>query len=257
MQAYAKTHDIPNTHPSYDAIINDPEIDCIYNPLPNGLHFEWTRKALEAGKHVLLEKPATSNAAQAKVLFDLAKAKNRVLLEAFHYRFHPASIHFKQLLQDHIAEGHVLKKVDAIMSFLSVFPKDDIRFNYSLAGGVMMDCGCYTLNAIRYFSGLEVESVQEARPKIISPEIDGRMDAVLNLSGSHSPGAIGTLNASLTNPYLSIDTWRNIMPAFVAETDTKIFTFGVWVMPTVYTNAVGLRKKKVFPCYTGDKSAFF
>jgi len=151
----------------------------------------------------------------------------------------------------------VLKKVDAIMSFLSVFPKDDIRFNYSLAGGVMMDCGCYTLNAIRYFSGLEVESVQEARPKIISPEIDGRMDAVLNLSGSHSPGAIGTLNASLTNPYLSIDTWRNIMPAFVAETDTKIFTFGVWVMPTVYTNAVGLRKKKVFPCYTGDKSAFF
>lgn len=233
LQAFAKTHDIPNTHPSYDAIINDPEIDCIYNPLPNGLHFEWTRRALEAGKHVLLEKPATSNASQTKVLFELAKSKNRVLLEAFHYRFHPASIYFRQLLQDHIAEGHVLQNVVSTMSFPFVFSKDDIRFNFSLAGGTMMDCGCYTINSIRYFSGLEVESVEQAVPKIISPEIDGRMDAVLKLSGSHSPGAVGKLTASLTNPYISLQTWREILPSFVAETDTKIFTFAVFMMPTV------------------------
>ncbi|KAG0056194.1 hypothetical protein BGZ83_006103 [Gryganskiella cystojenkinii] len=229
-KAYAKLHDIPNTHPTYDAIINDPSIDCIYNPLPNGLHYEWTKKALEAGKHVLLEKPATANAAQTKILFDLAKEKNRVLLEAFHYRFHPASIYFRELVQNHVKQGHPLQRVDSTMSFLSIFPKDDIRFNFKLAGGVMMDAGCYTVNSIRYFSGLEVESVKSATPKLVSEQVDGRMDAVLQLQG----GVEARLNASLTNPFLSIQTWREIIPTFVAETDDKIFTYGIFLMPGAY-----------------------
>ncbi|KAG0347377.1 hypothetical protein BG005_000194 [Podila minutissima] len=227
---YATAHGIPSTHASYDALISDPSIDCIYNPLPNGLHYEWTKKALEAGKHVLLEKPAASNAAQTREMFELAKSKNLVLLEAFHYRFHPASIYFKDLIQRHLAEGHQLQKVESIMSFGSIFPKDDIRFNFKLAGGVLMDCGGYNVNSIRYFSGLEVEKVETAVPKIISEEIDGRMEATLQLVG----GVPAKLTASLTNPWFSLQTWREIMPRVIVETDAKIFTFGMFVMPGAY-----------------------
>ncbi|KAG0037970.1 hypothetical protein BGZ82_001426 [Podila clonocystis] len=227
---YATTHGIPSTHASYDALIADPSIDCIYNPLPNGLHYEWTTKALEAGKHVLLEKPAASNAAQTREMFELAKTKNLVLLEAFHYRFHPASIFFRDLIQKHLAEGHQLQKVESIMSFVSIFPKDDIRFNFKLAGGTLMDCGGYNVNSIRYFSGLEVEKVETAVPKIISEEIDGRMEATLQLVG----GVPAKLIASLTNPWFSLQTWQEIVPRFIVETDAKIFTFGVFLLPGAY-----------------------
>ncbi|KAF9120275.1 hypothetical protein BGW39_011535 [Mortierella sp. 14UC] len=229
-KAYADKHGIPNTHASYDAMINDPSIDIIYNPLPNGLHYEWSVKALNAGKHVLLEKPATSNEAQAKELIALAQSKNLVLLEAFHYRFHPASLRFREVVQAHVASGHAIQKVQSVMSFPSVFPTDDIRFNYKLAGGVIMDAGCYTINSIRYFSGLEVESVEAATPKIISENIDGRMEATLKLKG----GAEATFIASLTNSWFSLQTWREILPKFTIETDDKVFTYGAFLMPVVY-----------------------
>ncbi|KAF9113695.1 hypothetical protein BGX27_000966 [Mortierella sp. AM989] len=231
---FALKHGIPNTHPSYDAVINDPNIDCIYNPLPNGLHYEWTKKALEAGKHVLLEKPSASNAEQTKALFALAKEKNLILLEAFHYRFHPAAISFKKTLQDHIASGHPLVRVKSMMSFPNALSSTDIRFNYSLGGGVMMDCGCYTINSIRYFTGLEITSVEKAVPKLIIENIDGRMDAVLHLKREDDTVVEATVNASLTNPWFSIQTYRDAMPRFIAETDDKIFTFGIFLMPAYY-----------------------
>ncbi|KAF9959503.1 hypothetical protein BGZ72_009555 [Mortierella alpina] len=231
---FADKHGIPNTHVSYDALINDSAIDCIYNPLPNGLHYEWTKKALEAGKHVLLEKPTASNATQTKELFALAKEKNLILLEAFHYRFHPASIHFRQLLQKHIANGHPLTSAQAVVTTPDIFPVSDIRFNNKLAGGTLMDCGCYAVNAVRHYTGLEIESVKEAKPKILSENIDGRMDAVLNMKGGHSNGLQATIVASLTNPWLSLQTYKELLPRFVAETDDKIFTFGVFILPGLY-----------------------
>ncbi|KAK3835001.1 MAG: NAD(P)-binding protein [Linnemannia gamsii] len=229
-KTYADKHGIPNTHASYDAMINDPEIDIIYNPLPNGLHYEWSVKALNAGKHVLLEKPATSNESQAKELIALAQSKNLVLLEAFHYRFHPASLRFRELIQTHVASGHAIQKVQSTMSFPTLFPADDIRFNYKLAGGMTMDGGCYTINSIRYFSGLEVESVEVATPKIVSENVDGRMEATLKLKG----GVEAKLIASLTNPWFSLQTWREILPKFTIEMDDKVFTFGVYLLPGIY-----------------------
>ncbi|KAF9570204.1 hypothetical protein EC968_002083 [Mortierella alpina] len=231
---FADKHGIPNTHVSYDALISDSAIDCIYNPLPNGLHYEWTKKALEAGKHVLLEKPAASNAMQTKELFALAKEKNLILLEAFHYRFHPASIHFRHLLQKHIADGHPLTSVQAVMTVPAIFPLSDIRFNNKLAGGTLMDCGCYAVNAVRHYTGLEVESVKEAKPKLVSENIDGRMNAVLNMKASHDNGVQAVIVASLTNPWLSLQTYKELIPTFVAETDDKIFTFGAFVLAGLY-----------------------
>ncbi|KAF9385140.1 hypothetical protein CPC16_008083 [Podila verticillata] len=227
---FAKKHGIPSTHATYDALISDPSIDCIYNPLPNGLHYEWTKKALEAGKHVLLEKPSASNASQARELFELAQAKNLVLLEAFHYRFHPASIFFKDLIRKHVSEGHRIERVESVMSFMSFFSLDDIRFNYKLAGGVTMDAGSNTANPILYFTGLDVVKVDSAVPKIVAEDIDGRMDATMTLSN----GGKATLIASLTNPWLSIQTWKEFTPRFVVETDTKVFTFGWFLLPGAY-----------------------
>ncbi|KAF9897193.1 hypothetical protein BX616_006028, partial [Lobosporangium transversale] len=231
---FAAKNEIPNTHPSYDALINDPSIDCIYNPLPNGLHYIWTKKALEAGKHVLLEKPAASNAEQTKELFELAKAKNLVLLEAFHNRFHPASLRFRDILQKHIAEGHPLKHIQAVIALPPLLPPTDIRFDWNLAGGTMMDVGCYLINAVRFFTGLEVESVESAVPKIVAENVDGRMDCVFKMKGPHSNGVLAQTTASLTNPWLSLQTYLEIIPKFIAETDDKVFTFGVFLLPGMY-----------------------
>src|SRR5215510_12427319 len=85
-QAFAAKHGIPRVHDSYEALIADPDVDAVYNPLPNGLHGRWTRAALEAGKHVLCEKPFTANAVEAREIAASAAASNRVVMEAFHYR---------------------------------------------------------------------------------------------------------------------------------------------------------------------------
>ncbi|PRC55206.1 oxidoreductase, partial [Mycobacterium sp. ITM-2017-0098] len=84
---FAEKHGIARVHAGYEALIADPDIDAVYNPLPNGLHGKWTRAALQAGKHVLCEKPFTANAAEAREIAELAAAADRVVMEGFHYRY--------------------------------------------------------------------------------------------------------------------------------------------------------------------------
>src|SRR5436190_3202456 len=86
---FAAKHDIPRVVATYDELVADPDIDAIYNPLPNGLHGRWTVRALEAGKHVLCEKPFTANADEAVAVAEVATTSGRVVMEAFHYRYHP------------------------------------------------------------------------------------------------------------------------------------------------------------------------
>jgi predicted dehydrogenase len=124
-------------------LIDDPSIDAIYIPLPNGLHYEWALKSIKAGKHVLLEKPSTSNAVEAASLFRheiLKQPKAPVLLEAFHPRFHPAWNTFCLLLDPpNITSAHA-----SFALFKGFFPNDDIRFVYDLSGGALMDLGTYS-----------------------------------------------------------------------------------------------------------------
>jgi len=130
------------------ALLDDPSIDAVYIPLPKGLHCEWALKALAKGKHVLLEKPSISNAAEAELLFHsplLEQPNAPVLLEAFHCRFHPAWQHFLTLIDPaNVAHARCTASVPAL-----VFPKDDIRFHNDLAGGTMMDLGTYPMSALR------------------------------------------------------------------------------------------------------------
>lgn len=97
-QAFAAKHGIARVHESYETLIADPDIDAIYNPLPNSLHGRWTRAALDSGKHVLCEKPFTANAAEAREIADLVAKSGRIVMEAFHYRYHPLALRIEQII---------------------------------------------------------------------------------------------------------------------------------------------------------------
>jgi predicted dehydrogenase len=181
-QAFAAKHTIARVHDDYTKLIADPDVDAIYNPLPNGLHGKWTRAAIEAGKHVLCEKPFTANAAEAREIAELAATSDRVVMEAFHYRYHPLALRIEEI----IASGELgtLQRVEATLCFpLPMF--SDIRYNYALAGGATMDAGCYTVHMVRIFGGSTPEVVS-AQAKLHGPEIDRAMTAELRFAGGHT-----------------------------------------------------------------------
>src|SRR6201991_2858461 len=149
-QAFAAKHGIARAHGSYEALIDDPDLDAVYVLLPTSFHGRWTRRALAAGKHVLCEKPFTANAAEAREIAELAAKSDRVVMEAFHYRYHPLTLRVEEI----IASGELgtLRRVEANLCF--PLPKfSDIRYNYALAGGALMDAGCYTVHMVRTFGG--------------------------------------------------------------------------------------------------------
>src|ERR1700753_764458 len=181
-RGFAAKHDISRVHDNYAALVADPELDAVYNPLPNGLHGKWTRAALAAGKHVLCEKPFTANAAEAREIAELAAQSDRVVMEAFHYRYHPLTLRIEEL----IASGELgkLQRVEAALCF--PLPRSsDIRYNYSLAGGATMDAGCYAIHMVRTFGGSTPEVVS-AQPKLRDPEIDRAMTAEVRFAEGHT-----------------------------------------------------------------------
>jgi predicted dehydrogenase len=181
-RAFAAKHDIARVHDSYQTLIAAPDVDAVYNPLPNGLHGRWTRAALAAGKHVLCEKPFTANAAEAREIAELAAKSDRVVMEAFHYRYHPLALRIEEI----IASGELgkLERVDAAVCF--PLPKfSDIRYNYSLAGGATMDAGCYAVHMVRTFGGATPEVVS-AQAKLRDSRIDRAMTAELRFLGGHT-----------------------------------------------------------------------
>lgn len=157
---FAKKHGIVRVLPDYDALIADPEIDAIYNPLPNSHHCEWTIRALEAGKHVLCEKPLASNAEQARTMAAAATRSERLLMEAYHWRYHPLAARVRDLM----AEGAIgeVRHIEASLCVPMLAP-GDIRYRYDLAGGALMDLGGYTVNMVRYLA--------QDEPKVLSAEV--------------------------------------------------------------------------------------
>jgi predicted dehydrogenase len=167
-RAMAQKHGIGTVHETYDALLADPEIDAVYNPLPNSLHAEWTIKALKAGKHVLCEKPFCSNADEAVQMAAAAKETGLFLSEAFAYRYHPLAARMT-----HIIESGTLGKVKHIKAQFGFLLPDpgNIRYRFDLAGGAMMDAGCYPVSLTRYLAGAEPEVVS-AQSRTISPQVD-------------------------------------------------------------------------------------
>lgn len=174
-RAFAAKHGVPRVRGSYEALIDDPELDAIYNPLPNGLHCEWTLRALRAGKHVLCEKPLAANAEEAERMAAAARESGRVLMEAFHWRYHPLAARMKEI----VSSGTLgeIRHIEATLCIPLPLP-NDIRYRWDLAGGAAMDTGCYTVSMVRHLAEAEPEVVS-ARAWLAAPQVDRRMEGEL------------------------------------------------------------------------------
>jgi predicted dehydrogenase len=155
-EGFAREHGIERAHGSYEALLEDLEVDAVYNPLPNSLHVPWTVRALEAGKHVLCEKPLTRRPAEAEQAFAAAERAGRVLEEAFMWRHHPQALRLRALLDEGVVGR--LRMVKASFSF-PLTDVSDIRMQSGLDGGSLMDVGCYCLSGVRLAAGAEPERV--------------------------------------------------------------------------------------------------
>jgi len=153
----AKKLNILNAYGSYDELLADPDIDAIYNPLPNHLHVPWSIKTLEAGKHVLCEKPISLTAEEGQQLVEFAKAKPQLkIMEAFMYRFHPQWQKAKQLVNDgKIGE---LKTIQSVFSYFNDDP-NNVRNKKDIGGGGLMDIGCYCISLSRFIFNSEPKRV--------------------------------------------------------------------------------------------------
>ena len=145
-RTFASDHGIERVVADYQAVIDDPEVEVVYNPLPNGLHGPWNLQAIAAGKHVLSEKPYASNVDEARLVRDAASAAGVHVIEAFHYRYHPVM----QRMLELAGSGEIgdVTYVDARMLMPPPGPTDP-RWVGALAGGSLMDVGCYAVHGIR------------------------------------------------------------------------------------------------------------
>ncbi len=137
-RVFATKHGIERVLPTYEALVEDPDVDAVYNPLPNGLHGRWTLAALAAGKHVLCEKPFTANAEEATVVSRAGDEAGVVVMEAFHYRHHPLAARMREVVEQGLI-GEV-RHIDAWLCF-PLLSRKDIRYRLDLAGGAAMDSG--------------------------------------------------------------------------------------------------------------------
>jgi D-xylose 1-dehydrogenase (NADP+, D-xylono-1,5-lactone-forming) len=151
---YADEYGIPKFYGSYEELLADPKVDCVYNPLPNSMHAEWTIRALEAGKHVLCEKPFTMNVEEAERVAEVSKRTGLLVTEAFMYRFHPQWERVRRMIDS--GDLGDIKLVRAQMGGHMNRP-GDIRMIPEMGGGALMDVGCYCISACRMVTGSEPE----------------------------------------------------------------------------------------------------
>ena len=210
--AYAREWKIPRAHGSYEALLADPEIDVIYNSLPNHLHAEWTIKAVEAGKHVLCEKPLALSVDEVDAMKTAAQKQGRVVAEAFMYRHHPQTLKVQELVRSGSLGS--LKLVRGSFSFM-LTREGDVRLNPEWGGGSIWDVGCYPISYTRTVVGeapLEVFGWQVTGQTGIDATFVGQMrfdqDVLAQFDSSfvipfHAfmeiIGSEGTLN--IPNPY--------------------------------------------------------
>jgi xylose dehydrogenase (NAD/NADP) len=215
--AFAEENDIPLAHGSYEDLLADDGVEAVYIPLPNSLHLPWAVRALEAGKHVLCEKPLSRRAADVEAAFDVAERVDRLLMEAFMWRYHPAT----ELVQRLIGDGVVgrLRVVRAAFGFNLDPAADNVRWAGELEGGALMDVGCYCVSALRLLAG---EPTRVAAERVDGGQgVDARMAGVLRFED----GVLGTFDCALDVPYragievvgseatiVSLDPWHGAKP---------------------------------------------
>jgi xylose dehydrogenase (NAD/NADP) len=177
-EAYAKEHGIERAYGPYEALLDDPDVEAVYISLPNSLHVPWSIRALDAGKHVLCEKPLDRRPAEVARAFDVADGAGRILMEAFMYRHHPQTKRLAEL----VAAGAIgeLRLVRASFSF-TVEDEANVRLRPELDGGSLMDVGCYCVSGARLLAG-EPEAV--TAQQVVGPTgVDVRLAGTLRFPG--------------------------------------------------------------------------
>lgn len=196
-KAFAAEHGVERAHGSYAELLADPDVDVVYNPLANALHGPWNLRAIAAGKHVLAEKPFASNATEARVVADAARAAGVTVVEAFHHVHHPVALRLRELL----ASGELgeLRRIES--QFRMPAPPDgDPRWQLELAGGAVMDIGCYALHLQRWLG---------SAPRIVGARAGERagrpgVDEWLEVDVVHADGATGLAHCHMDAPELQI-----------------------------------------------------
>lgn len=187
---FADELDIPTAYGSYEELIADPNIDAIYNPLPNSEHAEWSIKCAEAGKPTLCEKPFAKDAPEAQKMVDAFTSRGILFAEAFMYRFHPQTVRVKELVESGILGD--IRIIRASFSF-SIQEEDNIRLSKPLAGGALMDVGCYCLNVMRLMTGEEPTGAKAFAKIGDHSGVDEVLTGVLQFPS----GAVGHFDCSL------------------------------------------------------------
>jgi xylose dehydrogenase (NAD/NADP) len=188
---YARENGIPRAHAGYEALLGDPDVEAVYISLPNDGHVPWSRRALEAGKHVLCEKPLTRRAAEVDELFDVAERAGRFLVEAFFWRHHPQTRRLAELVR----EGAIgeLRLMRAVFSHNATPNPGDVRLQGDLDGGALMDVGCYCVSGMRLLAG---EPVAVTAQQVIGGNgVDVRFAGTLRWEG-----VVGSLDCGLDLP---------------------------------------------------------
>jgi xylose dehydrogenase (NAD/NADP) len=191
-QDAAKAAGIPKAFGSYEALLDDPEIDAVYNPLPNTLHDEWTRKAAERGKHVLCEKPLTPTAREAESLVAFCRAKGVKLMDGFMWPHHPRTAKIRAFL-----DGGTLGRIERVTGTFSFqLPMDpaNIRLQASMAGGSLLDVGCYPVYGIRWAFGEEPVRVWA------TARYQFGVDVVMNATLWFADGRMASFDCSFAHP---------------------------------------------------------
>jgi len=187
-QVFADEVGIACVHPTYEALLADLTIDAVYNPLPNSLHAQWSIRALDAGKHVLCEKPLATSGGEARAMFDAARRNRRHLAEAYPYRAQPQTLKLRELLQK-----NAIGRVHLIQASFG-FPLADaanIRMNPALAGGALMDAGCYPVSFVRTVAGS-----RPARVQAMAQWSDSGVDRTLVASLEFASGLIAQVSCT-------------------------------------------------------------
>ena len=223
-EAFAAERGIERVHDSYADVLADPEVEVVYNALVNSEHTRWNIAALEAGKHVLSEKPLSADAAEARQVTAAAAAARRTVVEGFHYLHHPVHLRLAELVRSG-ALGQI-QRVDVTLA-IPAPPPEDPRWSLALAGGATMDLGCYVLHAVRQV-GRWTTGAPEATVVDVTRR-DGGVDAAMRVGLRYPGGATGTAVWDMAAPGRTM-TWtvtgsagRATSPAFgVPHLDNRL-----------------------------------
>jgi predicted dehydrogenase len=191
--AVAEDLGIPRAYGSYEALLADDDLDAVYNPLPNALHAEWTKRAADAGLHVLCEKPFAVDASEADDVFDYCASRDVTVMEAFMYRFHPRTERAAEVVAEELGD---VQSVTASFTFALRGRPDDVRLAPDLAGGSAMDVGCYAVSAARLFLG-EPDRVYARTTDSRDAGVDTQMTAVLE----YDSGATARVASGFDTPH--------------------------------------------------------